>query len=91
MKKMAKHTAPSYSHCVQGALLCIYLLWGEMKKEMTPRGYEVTLFNEYWKACKGYSNCHAGRTNSISMGRGQKLLSAETKGATDIEKTFVLF
>lgn len=62
-----------------------------MKKEIAPKGCEVTLFNEHWKALKGYSNCHARRTNSVNMGQGQKLLSAETKGATDIKKTFVVF
>lgn len=58
---------------------------------MTPKGYEVTLFNEYWKALKGYSNCHASRTKSITMGQGQKLLSAGMKGATDIKKTSLVF
>lgn len=55
----------SYRHCVQGALLCTYMLRGEMKKEMTPKRYEVTLFNEYWKALKGYSNWHDSRIQLV--------------------------
>lgn len=80
LRKLAKHTGSCHWQCVLGPLLYTYLLWGKVKKETTHKGYEVTLFNEYWKALKDYSTHHGRTSNLTSMVQSQNDTLSTGKG-----------